>query len=148
EPDNPEHLEWLVSRRNKVQTDLFRLHRLAVLRRSELLDDLTNLGIVHLMVGAPFSLWRAVFLGNVSLSMDAIALDAERFLKTLIEDNAINYPQDRSMREWTFGYYVNNAAMRIAEIAHRRVQFAALLAEHNVPVLGWRIVATLEPRVI
>ena len=41
----------------------------------------------------------------------------EEFLGTVIRDNAINFPQDRDTREWTVGYYLNNANLRLQKLA-------------------------------
>jgi hypothetical protein len=139
--DEAEHLGWLVKRRSDVQFDLLQLFKLARSQHSEVADNPPELWITHFMIGAEFSLWRAVFLGNVSLSANAIAQHTERFLKTLIEDNAIGYPQDRNAREWAFGYYVNNAALRIAEMARRNQLFADLLTQQNI--IAVRLMAML-----
>ena len=78
---------------------------------------MTHLGnIAQGLVGVSFSLWRAVFLSDLSDEKSYMD-DAEEFLGKLILDNAINYPQDRATREWTFAYYVNNAKYRLQQSA-------------------------------
>ena len=47
---------------------------------------------------------------------------AERFLEIVVRDNAINYPQDRETREWTVGYYLNNARFRVVQMETKLVQ--------------------------
>jgi hypothetical protein len=143
---DPAHLEWLVTRRSEIQADLLDIYKLTVSCRDEFSKNLAALGFSHLMVGAGFSLWRAVFLGNVTLSQDIVAGKAEEFLLTLIEDNAIGYPQDRRMQEWTFGYYVNNAAFRIGEMSRRSGEFSVLLQSSSIDFVSWQIVATKLPK--
>jgi hypothetical protein len=52
------------------------------------------------------------------------------------------------MSEWTFGYYINNAAVRMGELTRRSATFAAILQEHDIHQMGWQIVATLDPKML
>ncbi len=134
-----EQLSWLVDRRAKIQADLLAILRFIENNRTYLDANLPALSATLIIIGAAFSLWRDVFLGDASLSTDAVARSAEKFLQTLIADNAIGYPQDRQMRDWSFGYYVNNAALRVGELTHRSVMFADMLREHSLTNMGWQI---------
>jgi len=40
----------------------------------------------------------------------------QNIFRFLIEDNAINYPQDRTTRAYSAGYYLNNAKFRLREV--------------------------------
>jgi hypothetical protein len=68
------------------------------------------------LLGAAFSLWRAVFLANPARKWDNVYEQAVSFFRTLIEDNIINYPQDKNMSAYSVGYYVNNAKHRLEGI--------------------------------
>ena len=37
------------------------------------------------------------------------------FIQTVVRDNAIGFPQDRASRDWTSGYYYNDAKYRLLE---------------------------------
>lgn len=69
------------------------------------------------MVAACFSLWRAAFLADKTGSRYAAINDAKTFLGKMLTDNAINYPQDRNAREWTFNYYMKNARHALFDLA-------------------------------
>jgi hypothetical protein len=139
------HLRWLVENRNAIQSLMLEVLTLLRHRESELKSNVSKLALSHLMIAAAYSLWRAVFLGNVSLAETKIASDAEKFLLTLIRDNAIGYVQEREMREWTFGYYTNNARFRIGEIARRSPGFRELLDERGYSTTDYVVAAGKEP---
>jgi len=109
--------EWLVRRRNDTQLlllshyNFLKKHRNALLAGEEL-----HRSIFGLLIGAAFSLWRSVFLAEAERGWEKILEQAEKFLKTVIEDNAINYTQDKTMRDWSVGYYLNNARYRVDRI--------------------------------
>jgi hypothetical protein len=68
-----------------------------------------------------FSLWRAVFLIHKSqtkrrLNEPEIDTHARLFLLKVIETNTILFGDDVNYREWSGGYYVNNAWYRVTEI--------------------------------
>src|SRR5262249_14540715 len=44
--------------------------------------------------------------------------DCARFLGTTARDNAIGFAQDRDAREWTVGYYLNNAVARLGALTY------------------------------
>ena len=66
-------------------------------------------------VGAAFSLWRAVPLVN-DLNVEDTVGQAKSYIAKVLADNAILYGDDKRMRAWSFGYYVNNAIYRIDEV--------------------------------
>ena len=66
-----------------------------------------------------FSLWRAVFLSDLTEEVEKQIIDVQTFLGTLISHNAIAYQQDRISREWSFQYYLSNARERLLNIARQ-----------------------------
>ena len=83
---------------------------------------------------------------SVALDETSMADHADTFLETVIQDNAIAYTQERNSREWTFGYYLNNAAMRMGVIAEKRTLFREILQNNKILTedLKWREVAGQE----
>ncbi len=111
-----ERLAWLVESRNKIQERFLDIYVLLKTNHAEIGND-NRLGpIVGRLAGVAFSLWRAVFLADVSRSWPTVLVAAEDFLEVVMKDNAINYTQDVRYREYSFGYYINNAKHRIREL--------------------------------
>jgi hypothetical protein len=71
------------------------------------------------LAGIAFSLWRAVFLSDLTGETEEQLVDVRAFLGALISNNSIGYPQDRSAREWTFAYYFSDARFRLQSLASR-----------------------------
>lgn len=111
-----EHLTWLVERRSRNQHASMKL--LAMMDGHKEKLALRKYSITaQALAGVAFSLWRSVFLADKTGDKGASLGDATQFLKTLISDNAINYPQDRKAKEWTFNYYILNASVRLNNVA-------------------------------
>lgn len=127
-----DHLEWLVEQRCSIQRATLQLLGLLRDQATRLAENAEDLWVAHMLIGVAFSLWRAAFLGDVTLSTEAIATNAETFLETVIRDNAIGYTQDRNAREWTYGYYVNNAKFRLGAMVSRKHAFAKILRRYSV----------------
>ena len=92
-----------------------------------------NVGLADLgisLTSVSFSLWRAVFLADRSDIQGSDLSHAVQFLEMLISDNAISYVQDKTAREWTFIYYVNNARMRLMSIS----KVAEILPDYQNPI--------------
>ena len=70
-----------------------------------------------LIMGAGFSLWRAAFLTQDERHRDTIIAHARGFLRFLVRDNAINYPQDRETQAWSAMYYMNSANLKLLHLA-------------------------------
>ena len=116
-------LEWLVDARNKIQSLMLRLYKLA---QDPNANDVKKPENLHDLIGAAFSLWRAVFLvyankpnyqkdpedetKEVRVNLDD---DAVKFLEKVIDTNAISFSDDRHYGSWTVGYYLNNARFRL-----------------------------------
>jgi len=108
---NPQDLEWLVERRSRIQSLLLRLHNL--LDNCSEQNESSKLLVLHLLIGAGFSLWRSVFLVDYGRTLEKTNEHAKEFLRLLIKDNMISYAQDDRTRTWTSGYYINNAYFRL-----------------------------------
>jgi hypothetical protein len=103
---------WLVRNRSKIQHRMLRLDEFGKVLKCHEEQDVFWL-IYTTLVGVVFSLWRAVFLIQVDRSVVAERLDTEKLLGILIDTNAIGFPQDVATAQWTAGYYVNNAMLRL-----------------------------------
>jgi hypothetical protein len=135
-PD-PDHLDWVIHGRARSQ--------IAALKICALMKDYPNeirtkrlATQIQRLAAVAFSLWRAVFLADRTGRIDAKMADAEKFLGKMLTDNAIAFAQDRSAREWTFNYYVDNAYYRLAIFQDKRPAFKAVKLE---PPIG-RLTAT------
>lgn len=114
------HLSWLVKSRSRNQDASLYLY-LVMKDNSEVIGaDWDLLDTAQGLIAASFSLWRAVFLSDITEGMEATVSDAQAFLGNLILHNMVAYPQDRNTRDWTFMYYVNNARYRMETISNIR----------------------------
>jgi hypothetical protein len=129
---------WIIDARSQVQDLLLRLYRIG---SDWPVEDDKDIGRSYTyLVGAAFSLWRAAFLTDADRSLSKIVrgdFGALTLLRTLIKDNAVNYPQDRKTRGWMVGYYLNSARLRLAHTrkflpeADQSPQLAKFLALHQ-----------------
>jgi hypothetical protein len=115
--DQPD-FSWLVVQRSEAQRLLLKLYQFGTEEPERLADELTR-SVYHLLVGAAFSLWRAVFLIEPETSTQETVDHSVQFLELLVRDNTINYTQDRNTRAWTAGYYLNGAFFRLTEAIAR-----------------------------
>lgn len=100
-------LDWLVEARSEIEK--------LMLEHYNNLDPLFDRE-PQLVLGALFSLWRAVFLvetKDMERDKSTIGDNARSYLKKLIESNSINFNADMKMRTWSSGYYLNNARYRV-----------------------------------
>jgi hypothetical protein len=114
-----EHISWLVHGRSRNQEISLKLF-LIMKYNDEVIKSQFHLSdIAQSLAGACFSLWRAVFLSDVSETSQIVVAvdDATAFLGGLILHNMVAYPQDRNARDWSFLYYVNNARYRLESIS-------------------------------
>ena len=123
---DPQGLAWLVERRSQIQAFLLRLHGFLEANPTQL--TLEKSLALQLLLGAGFSLWRAVFLADRGRNLERVDVDAKEFLRLLIKDNAINYAQDDKTRAWTVGYYINNAYFRL-HLTYERLSLTTSLAQ-------------------
>jgi hypothetical protein len=115
--DNPQFdfdtAHWILSRRSQIQQDLLLLCEFLTKNSKALSGDHKLWYACDTSIGVAFSLWRAVFLVDVSQGRANALSHAEEFLVRLVRDNTITFQQDRDTREWTVGYYLNSAACRL-----------------------------------
>jgi hypothetical protein len=87
------------------------------------------------LIGATFSLWRAVFQANVSLDEKDTLQQGLDLLSKVLADNAVTYRDEKY--SWSFGYYTNNARFRV-------LASSSLLTEaERAPELG-SILASMQ----
>lgn len=108
------HLEWLVPARSRIQDQLLRLHLVGEKHPDVLGAGSANWSLAGWLLGASFSLWRAVFQAERGLDKKQNQIAAKTFLTKLIEDNAIMYSDEKN--SWSYGYYVGNARFRIGRM--------------------------------
>jgi hypothetical protein len=105
--DDNAFLSDLVNNRNRIQSALHKLYRL--LKEKSLLSSPRG----QLLVGIGFCLWRAVFLAKSTRDWEAAGEKAEKFLRHVIETNAVSFETERSHLDWCFGFYLGGAQYRI-----------------------------------
>ncbi len=108
--NDPDNFRWLVDSRSKIQSFLLQLYPLI---GEPPPTSVARSAVLQLLLGSAFSLWRAVFLAEDDRKINMVENHAKEFLRILIKDNAINYTQDSATRNWTVGYYLNNAYFRL-----------------------------------
>lgn len=111
-------LEWLVDSRSRIQHLLLDLYAFG---QKISADDVSKTLAFQLLTAIGFALWRAAFLADDDRSWPDITKDASIFLGTLVRDNTIGYTQDRTSKRWTFGYYINDAYLRL-DYFHRQLR--------------------------
>lgn len=111
--DQLDHMRWLVRQRSKNQECCLKLYCLLEANQTAWRND-KYFWAAQAMVGAAFSLWRAVFLGDKKEATKKAVLEhSMNFLESVIADNAVSYVTDKKNNEWTFNYYVESARSRL-----------------------------------
>ena len=106
-------LEWIIDLRSSNQKVLLRLYRFAENKSKVLPCDKIGRSVFQFLVGAGFSLWRGAFLIDAKRKPPEINEAGTELLKRLVRHNAVGYTQDRQMKDWMSGYYLNNAQWRL-----------------------------------
>ncbi len=65
------------------------------------------------LIGASFSLWRAVFLTEKPRTPSSVHEAQKAFLSKLISTNAIAFSDDQQNSAWAVTFYLENAAHRV-----------------------------------
>jgi len=113
EKPDPEHLTWLVKSRAVNQGVSAKLYGL-IRGYPEQFGDKNKFGSDgQMLIAISFSLWRSLFLSDKTGYFEDTNKDAEYFLGEMLLNNAINFSQDRTARNWTFNYYAANAKFRL-----------------------------------
>jgi len=132
---NIEHLTWAIAQRAEIQHSMLGLIQFAEANPPSGLSPQDKIVFDHL-VGAAFSLWRAIFLTDAGRTPDEIHQSQTQFMAKVVADNSITYSDDKLNRHWTVGYYLENAKLRLA---------------HSIPILdnfrGTKLTASLMPSV-
>jgi hypothetical protein len=110
---NVEHLRWAVDQRAEIQRTLLALYE--YVRNTPSTGSYANPReyLLDNLIGAAFSLWRAVFLAETYRTDESIRKSQETFLAKVISDNSITFGDDKINRAWTVGYYLDDAKLRI-----------------------------------
>jgi hypothetical protein len=123
------HLAWALDQRVEIQRTLLELYEFVRSNSSKTLTaspsggyDFVKPMLLDHLIAAGFSLWRAVFLSESDRDFVAIHKSQEKFLESVLTNNAITYTDDKNNRAWTVSYYLENAKHRLAA--------AEALAEH------------------
>jgi hypothetical protein len=111
EPDL-KHMAWAIDQRAKIQNALLVLYSFV---RSHAADaqKFDDRYLLDHLIGAAFSLWRAVFLTDTLREMEGIRQSQEKFLEKVITDNAITFADDKLHRHWTVEFYLEGAKLRL-----------------------------------
>ena len=108
--------EWVVPRRHQSQQLMLELYK--YLQANPELDCRPRSRDAYvLLVGASFSLWRAVFLAKPDHASSGIVLGARELLDSLLESNALLFSDERRIGQWSVGYYLQNASYRLQAAA-------------------------------
>jgi hypothetical protein len=98
---------------NEAQIIQFSLLKLVTEKEGGILRDDNHKAIFQLLVGASFSLWRAVFLTDEPLELDSALESAKGFLEKVVSDNTIGYSDEKKFKRWTAGFYVSHIQYRL-----------------------------------
>lgn len=110
-------LYQLIRGRQNIQNAAHELLWLVKGVRTGKIRDTGAAAKIELLVAVTFSLWRAIFLADGERDWDAISANAETFLVRLIRHNSITYADDWNSRNWSFLYYLENARLRLKQMA-------------------------------
>ena len=124
------HLAWLIESRMRNQNACLRLFHLFEKHPGPAKHKLLRAHSQSL-VAVGFSLWRAAFLADKTGQQEAVFSDARAFLAQLLTNNAINYPQDRASREWTFNYYMTNANDALLRLSKKWSGITPVLSKYE-----------------
>lgn len=112
-----EHFDWLVEGRSHNQRSTVRLYRIIEDNRTVIELAPTFERLARDLAAIAFSLWRAVFLTDLTGEVGDQLADLTRFLRSLLAHNTVLYQTDFNSREWAFTYYLENALFRLRRIA-------------------------------
>lgn len=119
-----EHLRWAIEQRAEIQRTLLALYDYVRNKGSNAGYADPSVYILDHLIGAAFSLWRAVFLAETYRTDESIRQSQEAFLAKVISDNSITFGDDKINRAWTVGYYLDDAKLR--------VERASMYADHHL----------------
>jgi hypothetical protein len=144
-----EHLRWAVDQRAEIQRTLLALYEYVRSNSPKSSYAEPRVYVLDHLIGAAFSLWRAVFLAETFRTDESIHQSQEAFLAKVISDNSITFGDDKINRAWTVGYYLDDAKLRIERASayadyhlktdSRRnvMQYLRLRGTRGVPLTEW-----------
>src|SRR5262245_10842027 len=117
-PDNDTEVDvaWLVQERTRIQFFAVELLQFMRAKKDAIIASNKDSDCALLMVGAAFSLWRAIFLTHTDRTISGNFDAAEAFLTKVVRHNTISYFDDFKWSAWSFGYYLNNCRFRLQQI--------------------------------
>lgn len=118
---SPEHFSWLVEGRSANQNSTLKLYEIIFNGDKKLNGNVELQEAAHELTGVAFSLWRAVFLSDVTDEYSDELSDIRKFLVSLISDNTVLYVTDKNARNWSFRYYLRNAQQRLKLLSKGRL---------------------------
>ena len=121
-----EFLRKLTGWRNDALTIKFDLLKLITEKDSRIRVNPRHNAIAQLLVGASFSLWRAVFLTDMPLELDDALTAAKGFLEKVVSDNAIGFSDEKKFKRWTAGFYVSHIEYRLYHLQHEYSDILAI----------------------
>jgi hypothetical protein len=99
-------MKWLVENRIAIQKTALDLY-LLIPKKNGSVKKQTSL-INQDLVGVIFCLWRGVFLAyEKKIKLGEPLNNAKNFLKKIIEDNSINFGDDKNFKQWTANFYID-----------------------------------------
>ena len=109
-----DHLKWAIDKRADIQRTLLALYTYVRRRPVKNIKPI-DVDLLDDIIGAAFSLWRAVFLVDTLREQTIVHNSQENFLAKVISDNSITFNDDKIDRHWTVGYYLENAKLRLKQ---------------------------------
>jgi hypothetical protein len=107
--------EWLVPARDNIQRALSRIKELlaALPPATEAVHASLDEGLLNMMLGAAFSLWRTVFHAGHQYDQGTAVSTAREFVDDVVRNDAAIYTSELSA--WLLGYYLSDARLRLGE---------------------------------
>jgi hypothetical protein len=136
------HLAWAIDQRAEIQRTLLALYEFVRRRRPP--QPFHENYVLGYLIGAAFSLWRAVFLAETFRDDVSIHGSQENFLEKVITDNAIGFNDDKQNRHWTVGYYLENAKFRLSNAIGYVESHATAFGLDDKPGLAARLMPFLR----
>ena len=112
-----QHFDWLVEGRSHNQKSTVALYKIIEHHAAFLEANVACQTLAQDLSAVAFSLWRAVFLSDLTGDFGDQLADLRRFLQSLLAHNTVLYQTDFNSREWAFNYYLDNALLRLDKIA-------------------------------
>lgn len=110
--------QWLVSARADVQHLLLETRCIVQHRADQVGKPIskTDTYVLRTLTDSVFCLWRAVFLLEDSYPVSAFVEHMIKFMDFLIDDNIVNYPQDKKARYFSALFYIRSANLRLEDL--------------------------------